>query len=149
MSDFPIEAVMVVGCAFSFILAPMLWNAHCNKQEERKRKCEQQRELTNYKARERQIALKNIVEKLESNRRCLSRTRLYLADIRAELRVYEMETRRKSILEKDKYESIRLGRLANNVEYLCGKMGELEESLEDLKCQLCRYECGMIRNANQ
>ena len=143
MSDSLGGAIIIAGTALSIVFVPMLWEAYCNKREERKRKCEQLRELTNYKARERQIALENIVKKLESNRRCLSRTRLYLADIRAELRVYEMETRRKSILEKDKYESIRLGRLANNVEYLCGKMDELEESLEDLKCQLCRYECGM------
>ena len=143
MSDFPIEAVMVAGCAFSFILGPMLWDAHCNKQEERKRKCEQQREVMNYKARKEQIALESIVKKLESNWRCVNRTLLSIADIKGEQRVYEMEAQRKSISEKDEHDDTLLKRLTANVDYLYEILGGLEESLEDLKCQLCKYECGM------
>ena len=87
MSDFPIEVVIIAGCAFSFILGPMLWDAHLNKQEERKEKREQQYELAMDKAREKHIALKSIVDKLESNRRCVNRTLLSVVDIKGELRV--------------------------------------------------------------
>lgn len=149
MSESLKGAIIIAGTALSIIFIPMLWNAYLNKREERKKKREQQYKLAMDKAREKQVAFENIVKELESNRRCVDRARLSLADIRTELSVYEMETRCKSILEKDKYESIRVERLVNNVKFLRGELSELEESLENVKCQLYKYECGMIRDANQ
>lgn len=138
--------IIVLGIASSAIFVPLMWDLYRNKQKKRR---EQQREREYLKTRKEQIALENIVSELRINQGRVSRTKSYMADIRHDLCEYEVDIRREIEQEKDEYKKIRLKGLISNLRWTERKVSELEESLNELTCLLCKCTCEITRNAAQ